>query len=78
MPMHLASALQLAGYRHVIGTLWPVMDTVAARTAEWFYADLDQYGQDSRHIARSLSESEWAGLAGCGVAGAVIMTGPHG
>src|SRR5262249_20698808 len=45
-PVHLASALQLAGYRHVIGTLWPVMDTLAALTAERFYAALDQYGQD--------------------------------
>lgn len=29
--MTLASAMQVAGFRHVVGTLWPVRDTVAAR-----------------------------------------------
>jgi len=56
-PVHLASALQLAGSRHVIGTLWPVVDAVAAQTAERFYAALDEYGRDGRHIARALSDA---------------------
>jgi hypothetical protein len=35
--LHLASAFQVAGYRHVIATLWPVDDDVAARAAQRFY-----------------------------------------
>ncbi|MFB4298589.1 CHAT domain-containing protein [Actinomadura sp. NTSP31] len=35
--VHLASAFQVAGYQHVVATLWPVMDAVAADVAELFY-----------------------------------------
>ena len=35
--MHVASALQLAGYRHVLGTLWPVPDQVAAVATRTVY-----------------------------------------
>lgn len=35
-----ASACQLAGFRHVIGTLWPVSDNPAALTAKMFYDEL--------------------------------------
>ncbi|MGW7431578.1 CHAT domain-containing protein [Streptomyces sp. NPDC054861] len=38
--VHLVSAFQLAGYPHVIGTLWPVADKVATRLTERFYASL--------------------------------------
>lgn len=40
--INLASAFQVAGYRHVIGTLWPVADTQARETAELIYAALQQ------------------------------------
>jgi hypothetical protein len=56
-PVHLASALQLAGYRHVIGTLQPVRDVVAAQMAERIYSALDQHGRSSRHVARALGEA---------------------
>ncbi|MCL9762998.1 CHAT domain-containing protein [Frankia sp. AiPa1] len=36
--IHLASAFQLAGYRHVIGTLWPVGDLHAVDVASLIYA----------------------------------------
>jgi hypothetical protein len=38
--VHLASALQLAGYPQVIGTLWEVGDDDAARTAEQVHQEL--------------------------------------
>ncbi|WP_329377996.1 CHAT domain-containing tetratricopeptide repeat protein [Streptomyces sp. NBC_01716] len=38
--VHLMSSFQLAGYPHVIGTLWTVSDELATRLTEEFYASL--------------------------------------
>ncbi|MBT2426027.1 CHAT domain-containing protein [Streptomyces sp. ISL-112] len=38
--VQLASSFQLAGYPHVIGTLWPVADKLATHLTEEFYAAL--------------------------------------
>lgn len=38
--IHLTSAFQLAGFPHVIGTLWPIDDRLAAEVAESFYTHL--------------------------------------
>ncbi|GAA2000745.1 CHAT domain-containing protein [Catenulispora subtropica] len=38
--IHITSAFQLAGYRTVIGTLWPVDDAVAQQVADGFYRAL--------------------------------------
>ncbi|WP_446044685.1 CHAT domain-containing protein [Streptomyces olivaceus] len=38
--IHLASAFQLAGFRHVIATLWPLADDIAATAARAFYRAL--------------------------------------
>jgi hypothetical protein len=35
--IHIASAFQLAGYRHVVATLWPVQDAYAETVAQRFY-----------------------------------------
>ncbi|WP_193318092.1 MULTISPECIES: CHAT domain-containing protein [Streptomyces] len=41
---HLSAAFQLAGYRSVIGTLWPVNDHAAAGIADAFYTQLSHGG----------------------------------
>ncbi|MEV1084032.1 CHAT domain-containing protein [Streptomyces sp. NPDC050211] len=38
--IHLSSAFQLAGYRHVVGTLWPIADDLAEQLARAIYTDL--------------------------------------
>ncbi|MFC9609027.1 CHAT domain-containing protein [Streptomyces niveus] len=35
--LHLTSAVQMAGYRHVVGTLWPVDDTESLKRVRAFY-----------------------------------------
>lgn len=42
--IHITGAFHLAGYEHVIGTLWPVNDYFAGRLAKDFYAQLTQEG----------------------------------
>jgi TPR repeat protein len=43
--IHLAAAVQLAGYRHVIATAWSINDRYAPEVAERTYADLITTGQ---------------------------------
>ncbi|WP_351233327.1 CHAT domain-containing tetratricopeptide repeat protein [Streptomyces sp. NPDC002133] len=38
--IHLASAFQIAGFPHVIGTLWEINDQLAVKIAKSFYTDL--------------------------------------
>jgi tetratricopeptide (TPR) repeat protein len=42
--IHLASAFQVAGYRHVVATMWPVQDIGALRIARSVYAMLGRSG----------------------------------
>jgi len=42
--VHLAGALQLAGYRHVIATLWPIVDRPAVRITTGVYEALGSGG----------------------------------
>ena len=42
--LHITGAFLLAGYRHVIGTLWPIDDTAAADIATGFYQHLTANG----------------------------------
>ena len=43
--IHVASAFQLAGFRHVVGTLWPAVDRIARDVAELTYKGLLSGGQ---------------------------------
>ena len=56
--IHLASAFQLAGYPHVIGTLWAIDDHVAVQVADAFYAKIvNGRGLDAGQAAVALHEA---------------------
>jgi tetratricopeptide (TPR) repeat protein len=57
--INLASAFQLAGYPHVVGTLWQVNDRVAATLAAAVHAGLREPGGElsADHTPRSLHEA---------------------
>ena len=42
--LHITAAFLLAGYRHVIGTLWPIDDALATHVADNVYAHLTNGG----------------------------------
>jgi CHAT domain-containing protein len=42
--VHITSAFQLAGFRQVIGTLWPINDKAARQVATEVYAKLTEKG----------------------------------
>jgi CHAT domain-containing protein len=45
--MHLAGALQAAGFSQVVGTLWKLDDEVALEVTEDFYHGLHTHGTDT-------------------------------
>jgi CHAT domain-containing protein len=56
--IHLASSFQLAGFRHVIGTLWGADDNAAVEVAKKFYKDLPQYSENGYvSAARALHDA---------------------
>ena len=57
-PLHLAGACQLAGYRHVVGSLWPISDTDTVWLAETFYrATLSAPDNGAATAAEALHEA---------------------
>ncbi|HUQ57273.1 CHAT domain-containing protein [Lentzea sp.] len=71
----LASAFQLAGFRHVIGALWPIQDVVAARVAAAFHRHVHAGtppAEALHHVLRELraefplAVSQWAGYVHVG------------
>ncbi len=58
--LHVVSGFQVAGFRHVIGCLWPSSDRACVEVARIFYAKLGRSGKlsyDDRAIALALHES---------------------
>jgi hypothetical protein len=56
--IHLASSFQIAGYPHVVATLWPVRDQDANLVAEVFYEKLaDRTGADRDCFATAVHEA---------------------
>lgn len=53
--LHLISACQLAGYRHVIGTLWEVDDTCCAEVASIVYNHIKDRGLNDASVAQGLN-----------------------
>ncbi|MFE0674899.1 CHAT domain-containing protein [Streptomyces sp. NPDC058867] len=51
--LHITAAFQLAGYRHVIGTLWSVDDRTAIELATDFYGHLTDDGTSPPQVERS-------------------------
>lgn len=69
--LQLAAALQVAGYRQVVATLWSIGDPSVPEMVERFYALGSDRGAEALHeIVRSLREirqpSVWAGYFHCG------------
>ncbi|MFC8293532.1 CHAT domain-containing protein [Streptomyces sp. NPDC057242] len=56
--IHITSAFQLAGYRHVVGTLWPVTDQIAPRIAQSFYGRLPHGAAHALHAAVRQAHTE--------------------
>ena len=52
--IHLISACQLAGYRHVIGTLWSVDDDLCVEMAKITYEELKDGGMTDESVCRGL------------------------
>lgn len=52
--IHLVSAFQLAGFRHVIGTLWEVSDSHCKDVARIVYQTLKKEGMKDKSVSRGL------------------------
>ncbi|GLY38403.1 hypothetical protein Amsp01_044270 [Amycolatopsis sp. NBRC 101858] len=56
--VHMAAAVQLAGYRHVVAALWPANDSIAVRVAKMVYDRLSHNGElHSDRAAHALHEA---------------------
>ncbi|KAF9634677.1 hypothetical protein BFW01_g5572 [Lasiodiplodia theobromae] len=49
--IHLASAFQVAGFAHAIGSLWSAEDSICVEVARRFYEELSKYSGEERKFA---------------------------
>lgn len=56
-PIHLSAACRLAGYRHVIATLWPIHDDDAVRVTRSVYSQLASGGKSADNAAQALHKA---------------------
>lgn len=52
--IHLISAFQLAGFQHVVGTLWEVSDKHCVDVARILYKTLQEEGMTDEAVSRGL------------------------
>lgn len=58
--IHLANAFQIAGFQHVVGTLWTANDEAAGQIARRFYASLFELGPDEngeQQVAKAIHKA---------------------
>ncbi|KAI7759380.1 hypothetical protein LZL87_008757 [Fusarium oxysporum] len=55
--LHLISACRLAGFRHVVGTLWEVGDEACVDVAKIVYQELRDSGMDDQSVCRGLHKA---------------------
>ncbi|KAF5644908.1 tpr domain protein [Fusarium sp. NRRL 52700] len=55
--IHLISACQLAGFRHVIGAMWQVSDNSCAQVAESAYSGIASRGMTDRSVCAALHDA---------------------
>lgn len=53
--LHISSAFQIAGFAHVIGSLWPANDDICVRLAGSFYSSLTKTG--TKYSNRAVAEA---------------------
>jgi tetratricopeptide (TPR) repeat protein len=75
--IHVASAFQLAGFQHVIGTLWEVNDQVCVDMAKNIYGGLLKGGMSSSSVSRSLHKASRE-LRGRWIGAGVVRDGEGG
>ncbi|KAF3806264.1 hypothetical protein GCG54_00006026 [Colletotrichum gloeosporioides] len=63
--IHLINSLQLAGFRHVVGTLWEVSDQHCVNVARVFYETLKDEGMTDVAICRGLHQATRMLRDGC-------------
>ena len=61
--IHLVNAMQLAGFRHVIGTLWEVSDPVCVEVAKTLYQTIREKGMTGKAVSLGLHRTSGKGIA---------------